>query len=194
MSVISNFVDQPFDFILGENPQLRWGTSAPDGDAEPFKSLPVGSMYMYAQSATIRKWYTKRANGQRDDDWAMGMHCVQQRVAYSDFTDGGSTSGTLALTETIPVGAWVQRVILQNVTGFTGDTTAVITVGDGSDVDRYNAGTPSVYTTANAIDLGAPSGTQIHTAAATVTLTITGTADFTSISAGNATVRIYYLL
>lgn len=194
MTVISNYVDNAYDFIIGQNPQIRWGTAAPDGDAEPWKSLPVGSLYMYAQSAAIRKWYTKRANNSRDDDWSLGLHCLQQRVSFSDFTDGGSAAGTLALTETIPVGAWVQQVILQNVTGFTGDTSAVMTIGDGSDVDRYNTGTPSVFTTANAIDMGVPSGTKIHTAAATVTLTVTSNADFTSVAAGAATVRIYYLL
>lgn len=110
-----------------------------------------------------------------------------------DFTDGGSAAGTLALDETLPIGAWVLRSVLRNVTGFTGNTSAVMVVGDGTDVDRYNTGTPSVFTTANAIDLGAPSGTQIHTAAATVTVTVTGGSDFTAITAGTATISIYFL-
>lgn len=194
--ILHNFTDQQkYDFMTGlQFPEVRVGTVAPDGDAEPFKSLPVGSLYMYAQSATIRKWYTKRNNNLRDDDWSMGMHVLQQRVSFADFTDGGSAVGTLALTEKIPVGAWVQQALLLNVTGFTGNTSAVMTIGDGTDVDRYNTGTPSVFTTANAIDMGVPSGTKIHTAEATVTLTVTGNSDFTAISAGAATVRICYLL
>lgn len=194
--ILHNFTDQQkYDFMTGlQFPEVRVGIVAPDGDAEPFKSLPVGSMYMYAQTATVRKWYTKRANNQRDDDWSMGLHVLQQRITRADFTDGGGASGTLALTEKIPVGAWVQQSLLLNLTGFTGNTSAVMTIGDGSDPDRYNTGTPSVFTTAGIIDLGVPSGVKAHTAEATVTVTVTGNSDFTAISAGAATVRIYYLL
>ena len=35
---------------------------------------------------------------------------------------------------------------------------------DGSDVDRYNTGTPSVFTTAAAIDVGAPGRRMSHVA------------------------------
>lgn len=193
--IIHNFTDQnKYDFITGlQYPECRVGTVAPDGDAEPFKSMPVGSMYMYAQTSAIRKWYTKRANNQRDDDWSQGLHVIEQRVSFSDFTDGGSTTGTLALTEKIPQGAWVQQTLLENLTGFTGNVSCTLTVGDGSDVDRYNTGTPSIFTTANAIDMGVPSGTKIHTAEATVTLTATASTDFTSVAAGAFTIRIYYL-
>lgn len=194
--IIDNHVDKNvYDMFSGMRlPEMRGGLTAPDGDADPWKSMAVGSFYMQQVSATIRRWYQKLNDNQRDDDWSMGMHCLQQRIAFSQFTDGGAAAGTLALTEKIPQGAWVLRTLLQNVTGFTGNTSAVVTVGDGSDVDRYNTGTPSVFTTANAIDLGAPSGTQIHTAEATVTVTVTGGSDFTAINAGAATVRIYYML
>lgn len=195
MTTVSNYVDQmAYDPITGLRlPELRAGTVAPNGDAAPFKDLPIGSIYFQASAAnptSVKRW-TKYQNNQRDDDWRMGQHVIVQRVLFSAFTDGGGAAGTLALTETIPQGAFVERVILQDVTGFTGDTSAVITVGDGTDVDRYNTGTPSVFTTANAIDLGAPSGTQIHTAAATVTLTVTSGSDWGAVSAGAATVCIY---
>jgi len=113
-------------------------------------------------------------------------------VTRADFTDGGSTIGTYALKATIPAGAWVHQTILQNVTGFTGDTSATIQVGDGTDVDRYSTGTPSVFTTVAAADLGVPSGTKIHTAAATVTVTITSAADFTNVAAGQFTIKIFF--
>lgn len=118
---------------------------------------------------------------------------ISQTVAYDAFTDGGSTSGTFDLTDTIPVGATVLRAVLTAVTGFAGDTSAVLIVGDGSDTDRYNTGTPSVFATAaNGLDLGAPSGVGYHATAATVTLTVTSGADFTSVSAGSLTIEIYY--
>lgn len=199
MSVVTNYVDSPtFDGITGLRlPEMRAGILAPNGDAQPWKDLPVGTLYWQAndKNPEYGKWFVKRKKDERDDDWTLlGMQCLTQRIAVGDFTDGGAAAGTLALTEKIPQGAWVQRAVLRSVTGFTGDTSAVMTVGDGTDVDRYNTGTPSVFTTANAIDLGAPSGTQIHTAEATVTVTITGNSDFGAISAGAATICIYYLL
>lgn len=199
MSVVTNYVDSPtFDGITGLRlPEMRAGTLAPNGDAQPWKDLPVGTLYWQAndKNPEYGKWFVKRKKDQRDDDWmVMGVQCLTQRLTRAAFTDGGSAAGTLALTEKIPQGAWVLRAVLRDATGFTGNTSATMTVGDGTDVDRYNTGTPSVFTTANAIDLGAPSGTQIHTAEATVTVTITGNSDFTAISAGAATICIYYLL
>jgi hypothetical protein len=119
---------------------------------------------------------------------------ITQTVLFSQFTDGGAAAGTFDLTEVIPVGAIVLHSCLTNIVGFAGDTSAVITVGDGTDVDRYNTGTPSVFTTAAAgIALGVPSGVQYHVAQKTVKLTVTSAADFTSVSAGSVTIEIYYL-
>ena len=117
-----------------------------------------------------------------------------ETVAFGDFTDGGATVGTIQLTNTIPIGAWHVCTLAPNVTGFAGDTSAVVTIGDGSDVDRYNTGTPDVFSTAaNGIALGAPSGVQYHAVAATVTVTVTTAADFTSVSAGSLTLEFFYL-
>ena len=119
---------------------------------------------------------------------------ITQTVLFSQFTDGAAAAGTFDLTEPIPVGAIVLQACLTNIVGFTGDTSAAITVGDGSDVDRYNTGTPSVFTSiANGIALGVPSGVQYHAVQKTVVLTVTSNADFTSVSAGSVTIEIYYL-
>ena len=178
--------------IDGAGPAQWYGPDAPDGDRGPWVTAPVGSRYC-RRTSTSTRWYEKRKNDGLDNDWALTWGEIRQTFLFSEFTDGGSAAGTLALDETIPVGAWVLRSVLRGVTGFTGNTSAVMVVGDGSDVDRYNTGTPSVFTTANAIDLGAPSGTQVHTAAATVTVTVTGGSDFTAITAGTATISIYFL-
>lgn len=123
----------------------------------------------------------------------MRLVSYQETVLFSQFTDGGSTVGTLNLGISIPAGAVFARSMITAITGFTGDTSATLTIGDGSDVDRYNTGTPSVFTTAAAgADLGAPSGTLWHTAAATPKLTVTSNADFTSVVAGQATVTLFY--
>lgn len=122
-----------------------------------------------------------------------GIGCINQTFAYDDLTDGGGAVGTLVLDEGIPDGAVVQQAILHSLTGFTGDTNAAITVGDGTDVDRYNTGTPSVFTTnASGVALGVPSGTIWHDDAKNITVTITTNADYTSVSAGQATILVCY--
>jgi hypothetical protein len=118
---------------------------------------------------------------------------IQQTVALADFTDGGSTSGTVVLRDSIPVGALAVQTLIDDVTGFAGDTSAVMTVGDGTDADRYNTGTPNVFATATAVAAGAVSGTALHTTAVdTVTVTVTSAADFSSVTAGQATITIFY--
>lgn len=125
-----------------------------------------------------------------------GLGCINQTFDYTDFTDDGGASGHLDLDEQIPIGAVVQQMILHSLTGFTGDTTAVLTAGDdgGVDVDRYHsAGTLNVVASAAAgVDCGAPSGTLFHVVAVTVRLVLTGAADFGNFSAGEATISICY--
>lgn len=180
------------DPIMGNGPIYYWGNTAPDGDAPPWAQSQIGSRYTYVGSTGTVREYMKVKNDGADSDWRTTSGVIRQTVLFSQFTDGGSTVGTKTLTEQIPAGAFVRQTILQNVTGFTGNTSAVLTVGDGTDVDRYNTGTPSVFTTAVAIDMGVPSGTKIHVTAATVTLTVTSATDFTSVSAGALTISIFY--
>ena len=119
---------------------------------------------------------------------------ISQSVAFGDFTDGGSTSGTLVMNDAIPVGAIIMGAGVLVSAGFAGDTTATLQIGDGSDVDRYSTGTPSIFATAaTGIQPGVPSGTKYVVTANTPTLTVTGTADFTSVSAGAMVVSIYFI-
>lgn len=191
--MIGNNLKSQSSGVDGSGPGAFFKGSALDGTAGDDSLSPVGTMRWYGNKMYRRYKAAHATLGARTDDWAQGLHVLTQTVKFSEFTDGGGTSGTFALTETIPVGAKVIGTTLVNVTGFTGDTSAVITVGDGTDVDRYNTSTPSVFTTAAAIDGGAISGTAIHATAATVTLTVTSATDFTLVTAGQLTVRIYYL-
>jgi hypothetical protein len=196
--IVNNYVDAPvYDFVTGLRlPELRAGLSAPNGDGEPFKSLPIGSRYWKASAANpdYGVWYEKRKNDKRDDDWSPGLVTIAQRVVRADFTDGGSTIGTLTMDQQVPAGAQYLRTVLRDLTGFTGNVSATIQVGDGTDVDRYSAATPSVFTTAVAADLGAPSGTLVHVAAITPVITITASSDFTAVTAGAFTIYMYYYL
>jgi hypothetical protein len=124
-----------------------------------------------------------------------GLGAVTKSFAYDDMTDGGGVVGTIDFDEQIPDGAVVVACILHTLTGFTGgaNSTATIQVGDGTVVDRYNTGTPDVYTSnASGVDMGAISGTAWHDAAKTVTVTITVDSDWSTVSAGECTVGILY--
>jgi hypothetical protein len=187
------FADDP---VLGSPPQLFFGTdNAPDGAAEPYLSAPLGSVYVQRDvdtAATLTGSLQKVKDDGAANDWT-GLQCISKTVALADFTDGGAAVGTYVLAQAIPVGALFLYSQVIGVTGFAGDTSAVLTIGDGTDVDRYNTGTPSVFATANQVAMGAASGTVIHTAAATVTLTVTTAADWGSVSAGALTVRLWFL-
>jgi len=121
---------------------------------------------------------------------------INQTVLFSQFTDGGAAVGTFTLTDgTIPAGATVLASAVTAITGFAGDTSAVMTIGDGSDVDRYNTSTINVFTTAaNGVAAGAVSGVAYHTAGKSVVLTVTSATDFTAVNAGSVTVQLTYLV
>ncbi len=120
---------------------------------------------------------------------------ISETVGFAAFTDGLGAVGTYVMTVSLPAKSIFLYSKVKVPAGFAGNVSAVLTIGDGSDVDRYNTGTPSVFTTAaNGIEMGAPSGTRYHaTAMATVTLTVTGATDFTAINAGSIAVSLYYL-
>lgn len=120
------------------------------------------------------------------------LKVYEQTVNYDDFTDGGATVGTLDLSDSIPIGAYFVRSFVVNVTGFAGDTSAALTIGDGTDADRYNTGAIDVFTTVDVLDCGNPAGTVYHATAKTPKLTITTAADFTSVTAGQLTVKLFY--
>jgi len=112
-------------------------------------------------------------------------------ILFSDFTDGGGAAGTYVCGFELPVGFVADYSEVRAVTGFAGNTSATITVGDGSDVDRYNTGTPSVFTTIAALALGVASGIRALATANKPTITVTGNSDFTAVNAGALSIRIY---
>lgn len=176
--------------LSGAGPGLWYGLDAPDGDAGAWALAPVGSRY-YRKMGEGGIWYQKVSSKGLDGDWRPTDGAIVQTVTFSQFTDGGAAAGTLDLTYQIPIGATVKRSFVQALTGFTGNSSCTLIIGDGTDHDRYNTGTPSIFTTAaGETDLGAVSGTAYHTAAATVRLTATGGSDWGAVTAGQATIVI----
>lgn len=121
---------------------------------------------------------------------------ITETVAFGDFTDNTDTTGYVDLSEDLPAGAiplgWKAVV----ATGFTGDTTAVIQVGVSGDLDRFSAVTDQsvlAAATKGASALGQSDCLDGIAAAQTPRVTVTGGADFGSITAGEMTVSLYYL-
>lgn len=113
------------------------------------------------------------------------LRVVREQLLASQLVDGGAAVGTKALSTVIPAGARVAACLVDNIIGFAGDVSASLKVGDGTTADRYMTGTPSVFTTAaQGVDMGAVSGTAWHTAAKTLTATVTSAADITPVLAG----------
>ena len=120
---------------------------------------------------------------------------LSETFALGDFTDEGDNTGTATFSSSLPIGALILGLKVTVEAGFDGDTSATMQLGDGSDVDRYMTGTPSVYAdAATGLEVGPPSGTRLLTAANPPTLTVTTAADFTSVTQGDVTIRIYYLM
>lgn len=180
--------------VYGALPVVWAGRSAVAGEGY-FNKAPVGSVYYRKVADGHLQTWTKIAYNGRADDW-VGQGVITQRIAaVSEFTDGGSTAGTLVLDEQIPDKAYFEKTLLRNLT-VTGAsiTTLVIIVGDGTDTDRYNTGTPSIAADADIIVMGAPSGTREHVDAKSVTLTVTEGSDFGDVTTLSFTIQLFYTL
>jgi hypothetical protein len=122
------------------------------------------------------------------------LRVVTETLTAASLTDGGAAVGTKSLAAAVPAGARYLFTTSTAITAFAGDVSAVITLGDGSDVDRYNTGTPSLFTTAAAgVDMGVASGTAFHAAAVTsIVATVTSNADITPVLAGGGSVNLQF--
>jgi len=129
----------------------------------------------------------------------MGIRKVSQIVEYSDFTDGGSTSGTLNLRKKIPAGSFVIGSKVKVIEGFTGDTSCTLDIGTASDADAFSLTTHNIYTAAdNLLETadyggGGSAGFYLITSDTTVKLTATGASDWGKVSAGKMIVDVFYL-
>jgi hypothetical protein len=199
MTTITNRVDQLHDPLVGKmhdffSGRVGQNVSTPLSTVQQWKEARPGSIHLYedTQGAKMYMKAEKSAAGAAAE-WATPIGVLQETVSYSDFTDGGAAVGTYTFTDALPAGARVLGCEYKAITGFTGDTSAVLTVGDGSTVDRYNTATPSIFATAAAgVDAGAVSGTAWNATAVSPVLTATSGSDWGLVTAGQVTVRIYY--
>lgn len=192
MRIPNDLTFNPHPIYGATQPEVFWGTEAPAATSL-FKNKNIGSVYWRKVANGQIEQYVKGKNDGVANDYSCVKGVISLTVARAAFTDGGAALGTFVVTQDLPAGAIVEDVSVLDVTGFTGDTSATLTVGDGTDVDRYSTGTPSVFATVGAVTMGLVSGVRTHaTAMTTVTLTITSAADFTLVTAGQLTLRINY--
>jgi hypothetical protein len=123
----------------------------------------------------------------------LGLRKIAQTIKVADFTDGGSTAGTLTLTPTLPAGAFFVGCKASVKTGFTGDTSAVLKVGKTSGEDEFcDGGTLNVYAAGDVGEEGeAP--LEFLNSATTVYLQLTSASDFTLVTAGQMQLELFYL-
>jgi len=119
---------------------------------------------------------------------------TSQSLAFGDFTDNGDATGYIDFTSgTIPVSAIVLGWEAVVSTGFTGDTTAVIEVGVSGDTDAFSADTAQSVLAAATVGSASLAAESYIGSAATPRVTVTGGADFGSISAGTMVVTVFYM-
>lgn len=127
----------------------------------------------------------------------IGYKTATVTAADAAWVDGGGAVGTFTLTGVgIPAGAVILGTKVIVTAGFAGDVSATLTIGDGTDADRYMTGTPSIFATAaTGIQTGVPSGDKLILTVNSPVLTVTGSSDWGLVAAGGGSmsVTIYYI-
>jgi hypothetical protein len=112
-------------------------------------------------------------------------------------TDGGSTSGYIDFTTALPIGAVPLSSQFACSAGFAGDTTATWQLGISGTLDKYSTTTSnSCFTAITTSSLTKTTGLTGTNAAQTPRLTITSSADFTSVvsnGTGVGVATLFYL-
>lgn len=174
-------------------------TNAAHGQATVVTIPDVGLATSYVvQSTAALGTVTATAAELNSLDFSAGGGVVVRKitatVGFADFTDGGAAVGTYAIPGTIPAAAFFLGTAVEAVTGFAGDTSASLTIGDGTDPTRYHTGAIDVFAdAATGIVVGDPSGDRFHLTAKSPTLVITTNAAWASVTAGSITLSLYYL-
>jgi len=151
------------------------------GDGTDLKSVVVGGDGTLGADGTLALAVPK-------------LSYINKTCAVAGFTDNLNTTGYIDFTSTLPAEAipigWKAVV----GAGFAGDTTATIQVGIDGDLDRFSADTTqSVFAAGTVGSFVIPADVLKGIGAvATPRVTITGTADFSSIvTEGNGAMNVY---
>lgn len=125
----------------------------------------------------------------------MGIRKIAQVVGFKDFTDGGSTVGTLTMKDQLPLGAFVIGAKVTVKEAFNPTTSCVLKIGKSSGEDEFTYGNVqdiNIFTTGNKQSL-TEAAKSIIEAAQSVYLHATGGANWSTCTAGKMLVEIFYL-
>lgn len=157
--------------------------------------VPVGN-----SSGYMPAWDNTNAKLMLFADQSNALQAITKTVAVASMTDNTDTTGFIDFaSNALPIGAAPIMAKFACSAGFAGDTTATWKLGISGDLDRYSALTTNSCFTAITTSAFVKVATAVQgtDAARTPRLTITGTADFTSIvsnAAGAGVATLYYLL
>ena len=157
-----------------------------DGTLSLRSGLQVGRVLKYVSSGVALVEF----------DTEQEIQVLSETMLFSGFTDNTNTTGYKDFVTAIPKGALVLGWQIKVVTGFTGDTSAAVQVGESGNLDRFSQTTTRSVLAAGIVGNGAlaVSGDPNYAIAdTTVRVTVTGAADFTSISAGEMDVKMIYI-
>jgi hypothetical protein len=138
----------------------------------------------------------------------IGLRSISQKVKYTDFVDGASTAGTMTLHTKLPAYCFPLGTKIQVITGFTGDSSCVLTVGTSTttlaagvvDADILTMDTnKSIYTSAKTYmqyatftDTETVQDDDQTVASNYILLTATSGSDWTAVTAGEMIVTVYF--
>jgi len=121
----------------------------------------------------------------------MGINKVSQWIGYADFADGGSTAGTLNMTQKLPVGAFMLGSKVRITEAFTG--TVSLAIGNSTDSNKYSDDTTVAIGTAATVGESPQDRLEFIASETTILLTATHSSDWGLVTAGKMLVEVFYL-
>lgn len=132
--------------------------------------------------------------GQQEIVGGVGLKSLSFTFLKSAMTDGGGTNGFIDFPQALPQGANVLAWSYNTIVAFTGDTSAVVQVGEAGALTRFSTTTTGSCFTAIKGSSATVIATQNCVAAVTPRVTITSATDFTPIpGTASMTVTIFYV-
>ncbi len=126
-------------------------------------------------------------------DVGLGIRKISQKIVYSDLTDT-SLTGTLTMTDDLPEGAFVIGTKVTVITAFAGgsNTTATLMAGKTDGEDEFTDGGTVDVISVDVVGKVAEDPLEYLAADTDVYLVVTVDSDFTTISAGEVKVELFY--
>lgn len=133
------------------------------------------------------------ANGLERGPGGTAPRKISQTILYSDFTDNANTTGSFTMTPTLPEGAFGLATKVTVETGFTGDSSAIMTVGKTDGEDEFSDETSINIFTADVVGDSFEDPCEYLAADTTVYLKVTSGSLFANVSAGKIIVELFYI-